>query len=451
MATKLEKLPTTDRGWQTWIQNQKPPEARRWVSMGGGLTVCLEEAGSKTFQARIRRIGDRNARHFTLGHFPECSVGDARQRLAETRSAAKESRDPALDRRRAREGIEEVSTFGALAEVYLMRSAESRKRPKTVEMEQRAIEALRHALGDRLLTDIQPRDIASVVEREAARLRKKGRTGRTANIMLATAKRIFRDGRGSGIFTLPSPASDLERPASEKARQRVLFDGRVLRDMIAPELNETGRFVVALKAADAPGADHGTRAALLLALLLGARAGEIAALEWSSVRLDDATPVLVIVTGKTKSAARTLPLPTQAVAIFRELRVMADRNAQFVFPARLGAGRAEHVHPESLSRAFSRMCSSLKIEGATLHDCRRSAASGLVEITGDPVLVERVLGHKGKTTLARHYDRSMRLAPMLKALSAWADVIDDAAARAASLALPAPTLALPAPSRERRL
>jgi hypothetical protein len=40
---------------------------------------------------------------------------------------AKEGRDPALDRRRAREGIEQVATFGALADLYLLRRAEKGK------------------------------------------------------------------------------------------------------------------------------------------------------------------------------------------------------------------------------------------------------------------------------------------------------------------------------------
>jgi integrase len=446
-----ERRPKTDQGWQAWLQNQKPPAARRWVAMGGGLTVCLEEGGGKTFQARIRRIGDKNPRRINIGHFPECSVSEARQRVSEVRAAAKEGRDPALDRRRAREGIEQVATFGALADLYLLRRAEKGKlRPKTIEMETQAIVSLRRALGDRLLTDIEPRDIASVVEREASRLRKSGRTGRSANIMLGVCKRIFRNARGSGNFTLPSPAAELTRPAKEQPRERILFDGQVLRDMIDPELNETGRLIAALISADKPGPDRGTRAALLLGLMLGLRAGEIAALEWSAVRLDDPMPVIVIVSGKTKAATRTLPLPPQAVAVLRVLRATTNGKDRYVFPARSGAGRAKHLHAESLSRAFARLCTSLKIDDAVLHDLRRTCLSGLVEITGDETLAERIAGHKGRSTLSRHYDMSKRLEPMLTAVSAWADALYAAVARAAPLTLPAPIMALPAPTTRTR-
>jgi len=429
MATKTEKLPKTDAGWQTWLLNVKPPEERRWIALGGGLTVCLEVGGGKVFQGRPRRVGDKNARRVAVGHFPAVSVAQARQRLAEARSMAREGRDPALAQRRAREGLEEIATFGQLAESYLKRRAEGGElRDKTLGIEAQALAPLRRALGDRLLADLEPRDFSAVIEREAARLRKAGKTGRLANQSLAAAKRAYKDARGRGEFTGPSPVAELKRPAKESPRERVLFDGRVLRHMIDPERNEIGALVAALRS-DAPGPDHGTRAALLLGLFLGMRAGEIAALEWSAVRLDDAVPTLVVVAGKTKAATRTLPLPAQAVAILRALRATADGKARHVFPARSGAGRAEHLHAESLSRAFSRLCAALGIDGAVLHDLRRTALSGIIELTGGEALAERVAGHKGQSALARHYDKAKRLNPMLKALTAWADAVDDAAER----------------------
>ena len=454
MATKAAwkypgKRPATDKGWQVWIMNVKSPADRDWIPLGGGLVLCLEVGGGKTFQARIRRKGETNARRINIGHFPDCSVDDARQRLAEARSVAKEKKDPAVERRRAREGIEKVATFAQLIDRYLAsRAANSKLRPKTLLIETQALELVRRALGDRLLTDIETRDGSAVVEREAARLLKKGRSGRSANITLAAAKRVFRYGRRTGLFTGPNPFAEIERPADESARDRILHDGRVLCDMERPELNELGCFVAALKSLHDPGPDRGTRAALLIGLMLGMRAGEVAALEWLHVRLDDAT--LLISTGKTAAARRLLPLPSQAMAIFRSLRAAAAHSERYVFASRSGAGRRPHLHAESLSRAFSRLCTALEIEGAVLHDCRRTAATGLVELTNDPELVEKILGHKVKTTLGRVYDHSRQLGPMLAALSAWADVIDDAAARAAPLALPPPLVALPAPSTEAR-
>ena len=168
MATKTaEKLPKSDQGWQSYLQNRKPPEEREWLPLGHGLVVCISPSGDRAFQARLRRIGDKHARRVTIGHFPEVSVAEARQRLLAARAAAKEGRDPSLDRRRAREGVETVATFGKLADLYLAeRAASGKLRPKTIEMETRAIATLRKALGDRLLADIETQGIATVIRRE---------------------------------------------------------------------------------------------------------------------------------------------------------------------------------------------------------------------------------------------------------------------------------------------
>ena len=194
MPAKATGLPKTDQGWQGLDQNQRPPAERRWIGMGGGLAVCLETNGGKVFLCRYRRIGDKNASRVTIGYFPRSvSVAEARQRVAEIRSSAKEGADPALARRRAREGIEEVATFGQLAERYLARRAESGGlRDKTLGIETQALAPLRRALGDRLLADLEARDFSAVIEREAKRLRKAGRTGRLANLSLAAAKSVSR-------------------------------------------------------------------------------------------------------------------------------------------------------------------------------------------------------------------------------------------------------------------
>ncbi|MBG0796658.1 integrase family protein [Methylocystis sp. L43] len=445
MAKTIEKLPKTDQGLQAWLQNRKPPAEREWLALGHGLTVCIAPSGDKTFQARLRRIGDKNARRITIGHFPETSVAEARQKLLAARAAVKSGRDPALDRRRAREGIETVATFGRLLDLYLIERAEkghqrgSRKgKPlaaKTMLMQKRAVAMLRKALGDRLLDDIKPLDVSTVIDREEKRLRKAGRTGRAANIALGVARQAFKFARQKGHLR-QNPAADLDRPASEIARARILYDSVVLKPspdehgVVTGDEGEIGRLAEALADLDTPGPDRGTRAALLLALLLGMRANEVASLQWSAVHLDDSTPALTVVRAKTAAGVRTLPLPRQAADLLRALKMETPKKTGFVFPARNEGGRAEHLHPESLSRAFSRLCDRLDIKEAVLHDLRRTALSAIVELKGDTVLAERIAGHKGTTTLSKHYDQSTRLTPMLDALTQWADAIDAARARA---------------------
>jgi hypothetical protein len=258
--------------------------------------------------------------------------------------------------------------------------------------------------------------------------------------LLAVAKRLYRMAKGWGLITQGNPAANLTRPVKEAARDRVLFDGRVLVADHNPKLNEMGKCVLALNADPTLKPEsRSSRIAINLCLLLGVRALEICALEWSAVRLDDETPSATITRSKTKAGLRTLSLPLQAVVLLRELREKAGR-AKYVFPADPGAKRAPHLHPESLSRAFARSCDRLKIDNVVLHDLRRTCLSGLVEL-GYGDLAERIAGHAGISVLRRVYDRSSRLDAMREALAAWAGAVDNAVQRATTskpLALPAP-------------
>ena len=434
MDPKTRELPKTDRGWQAWLSNRRSSGSREWISMGGGLRVCLEQGGGKTFQARLRRPGDHNPKTIPLGTWPACSIPEARKRLEEAKAIAKEGRDPSVEHRRRRSGIAEVRTLSALVDLYLERREQAGGlRAKTLKIETDALKRLRARLGDRLLADLEPHDIATVVQAEATRLRRAGGSARSANIMLATTKRMFRHARGWGVLTGPSPAADLARPAQEAPRDRVLHDPLLIPDKRDASRNETGRLLVALRDMSKTGPlelERETRVALYLALALGMRASEVVSLARTVVDVRSEQPSLTIASAKTKAGERTLPLPTQVADAIRGLLANGDGRRKFLFPARSDAKRAEHLHPESLSRAFARACAALKIERASLHDLRRTCLTGIGELTGDDAIAERIAGHKGKSTLARHYDQSRRLAPMLKALQAWSDALESMAAKA---------------------
>jgi len=119
--TRASSAGSTDKDWQAYLQSIKSPAERQWIALGGGLVVCLEASGTKTFQVRVRRQGDENARRIVIGHFPASSVADARRALAEIKAIAKEGRDTALERRRAKAGITDVGLLSDLVDAYLAR------------------------------------------------------------------------------------------------------------------------------------------------------------------------------------------------------------------------------------------------------------------------------------------------------------------------------------------
>jgi integrase len=429
MAGGKRELPKTDKGLQAYISNVRPTAEREWLALGNGLTICLEPSGMKTFQARIRRQGELNPRRVRIGSFPAISLAEARHKLIELKSIAREGRDPALEQRRARAGVSKLRTLSDLIGEYLTRR-EEQVAPKTLKIERDLLEGvLAPALGDRLLADLEPLDFGKVVSNYAARLKREGRSGGTnANKLLAAARRMFKTARGWGIVAGVDPTAGLAKPVKEAPRDRVLFDGAVLVGP-DPRLNELGRLVCALTADPCPvPVSPPTRAALMLTLRMGFRALETCSLEWRAIDLDGAAPSITVTTSKTSAGLRALPLPRAAVETLRELRVSSGKVQVFLFPAEAGSKRAKHLHPESLSRAFARACDRLGIADASTHDLRRTCLSGLIEL-GHESVAERIAGHVPRHVLGRHYDRSSRMEAMRAGLEAWSAAIDAAAAR----------------------
>jgi integrase len=429
IKTLPRELPKTDKGLQAYLSNIRPPPRRECLALGGGLNIFLEPSGVKTFQARIRRQGDQAARRIRIGGFPTISIAEARNKLAEMKSAIREGSDPALAQRRAGAGVSKLRTLNDLIGEYLSRR-EDLIAAKTLKIERDLLEGvLAPLLGDRLLSDLEPIDFGGVVTDYARRLKREGRSnGTNANKLLAATRRMFKTARGWGVVGAADPTSGLVKPAKEAPRDRVLFDGSVLVGP-DPRLNELGRLVSALS--DDPSSvpvSASTRVALMLTLRLGLRALETCSLEWRAIDVDSALPSITVTRSKTSAGLRALPLPHAAVERIRDLRAGSGKDQVFLFPAEPSSKRARHMHPESLSRAFARACQRLGIPAASTHDLRRTCLSGLIEL-GHESVAERIAGHARRHVMGRHYDRSTRMEAMRAALDAWSAAIDAAAAR----------------------
>lgn len=196
MADGIRELPKSDRGLQTYLSNLRAPRVREWLALGGCLEICLRPDGAKIFQARLRRLGDKNPGRIEIGSFPAVSVAEARKKVLEARSIIREGRDPALERRRARAGVRGVRTLADLVTEYLGRR-EGAIAAKTLKLETELLEdVLVPALGARLLADLAPMDFGSVLADYASRLKREGRSnGTNANKLLAVSRRMFKAAR----------------------------------------------------------------------------------------------------------------------------------------------------------------------------------------------------------------------------------------------------------------
>lgn len=170
-----------------------------------------------------------------------------------------------------------------------------------------------------------------------------------------------------------------------------------------------------------------TVAALTLSALLFQRPGNMRALEWAWIDLDEAMLTLPPWSmkrrkhGKLNGPPHFVPLPQQAVATFRDLIPLTGQG-KYVFPSVRGGAR-----PMS-NNTMNAALRSLGFDGdeMTAHGFRAMARTVMVErIPGiDPEVIEAQLAHQKSGPLGEAYDRAEYMALRRQLMQVWADYLD---------------------------
>jgi integrase len=152
-----------------------------------------------------------------------------------------------------------------------------------------------------------------------------------------------------------------------------------------------------------------------LLLLTGQRRNEIGRLQWSEI--DQARKLIVLAPARTKNSRQhEVPLSRQALAIIE--RMPRRNSTDYLFGKRSGYS--------DWGRAKQQFDQGLGIAAWTLHDLRRTAATGMAELGVQPWITEAVLNHVSghKSGVAGIYNRAKYAAEMREALQKWADHLD---------------------------
>ena len=157
--------------------------------------------------------------------------------------------------------------------------------------------------------------------------------------------------------------------------------------------------------------------ALKLAPLLFVRPGELRQAEWAAIDLKTAEWRFTV--SKTKSD-HIVPLPTQAVAVLKELHGLTG-GGRYVFPSARGGNRP--MSDNAVLAAMRRL--SIPKEEMTGHGFRAMARTILDEVLGfRPDFIEHQLAHAVRDPNGRAYNRTAHLPERRKMMQAWADYLD---------------------------
>jgi integrase len=380
-----------------------------------GLYLVVQPSGAKSWAVRYRRHG-RPAKA-TIGRYPAITLEKARELARGVMLAVAEGKDPAADKRQARAETEGRS-FGEVAARFIERYAKANTRESSWKEAERLlnVEAFprwRH----RQLDDIKRADIVElldgIVDRGAST---------TANRVLACVRRLFNWTVERGLLER-SPCEGVRPPAAETSRDRVLSDAELL---------------TLWRVADGIAWPFGY--VLQLLILTGQRRDEVAAMRWSEIDLDKRTWIIPRERSK-NGIAHEVPLSDPVMAILESLpRIMAGgRASEFVFTSTgaspvSGFSRAKLRVDAAIikhERAASQDPQAVKAWPRwTVHDLRRTFASGAARLGIGLPTIEKILNHTSGSFrgVAGVYQRHEFSQEKRIALEAWAAHVTSLAA-----------------------
>ncbi|UKE49540.1 integrase arm-type DNA-binding domain-containing protein [Xanthomonas translucens] len=386
-------MPLTD----TAIRRTKCLATPQKLRDGNGLYLLLRPDGARWWRYDYRRpvTGKRNTLSF--GTYPEVSLSDARERLAEARRLLAAKIDPGEQRKAVKAAGEAAAanSFEVVAREWFAKQ----QKDWSIQYADKIIR--------RLQTDIFPwigsSPIAAITAPELLkhleRIEQRGAI-ETAHRALQTCGAVFR-------YAVRTGRAEADPTGALKG---ALTPWRSMPFAAATTSEEA---TTVLRKVDISTSRPVVRSALRLAPLLFARPGELVRMRWAELDLDAGQwRYFVTKTKRTHIAA----LSTQAVEILRDLHPLTGRG-EFVFPG--GRDPRKHMSGNAILVA-ARRCGIEKDE-STIHGFRHMASTLLNEMGGwTPDAIESALTHK-MPGVRGIYNQAQYLDERRKMMQAWGD------------------------------
>lgn len=376
----VRNLPVPDSGQVQYADGKLP-----------GFGVRVGASGVKVFYLNYRING--RSRRMALGRYPFTSLAKARADAHTAIGQIADGIDPQGAVISSTSGpVSDALTFAqALDQFVDLYCAHHNRASTAAETERILRSAFLDPWSKRGIGAISRSDVLTILDAIVAR----GKPSAAIHAYAAIRK-FFGWAVERGLIET-SPCLNLKPPAKKRSRERVLADA---------EINKLW------KASQAEGYPFG--AIFQLLLLTAQRRGEVVGMRWSEIDLK--AGLWTIPGTRTKNGkAHTVPLTPRVRAI---LKTMPRFESEFVFPAR---GKPEQAY-SGYSKGKRALDAEAKLHDWTLHDLRRTAATGMARLGVAPHVVEKILNHSTGTFagVAGVYNRFEYRKEMREALALWA-------------------------------
>lgn len=385
------------------VENTKPDPEKRFEVPDPGLTglyLVVQPSGSKSWALRYRLNGRPSK--LTLGKWPIMGVAGARAAATAAIEEVEHGRDPAAARKAAKAAAAQDADrdkVSSVVDLFLRRHAShNRSGDNVAAMFRREIIG---KWGDREIHTITKRDVIEVLDAIVDR-----GSPVTANRLRAHLNTLFNWSKGRDIIG-ENPLDGIKPPAPEKPRDRVLNDAEIRLFWSA-----------------CGGLGYPFAPLYRLLLLTGARLREVAEIEWREIDAETWT----------LPAERSKNGDEHAIPLSPEVRAIIDclprigRHAFTTTGATPASGftrakkRLDRLMGEAANKDHPKDAEPVVIPPFTIHDLRRTAATGMAGLRFPPHVVEAVLNHRSgsRRGVAGVYNRFDYADEKRQALEAWA-------------------------------
>lgn len=379
-------------------RNAKPTDKPQRLGDGGGLFLEVRPNGSKLWRYRYEIAGRENM--LALGDYPTVSLADARKGRDTARELAKQGIHPAHARQadKARQIAANGDTFKAVALEWVDQIQARGRTAKYIAQIKRDLEVdVFPTIGALPCRSVTPAHLLAIIKRVEKR------APVTAGNLRQWCGAIFR-------FAIATLRADTDPASALKGaihRPKVEHHKPLSR-------NEIPKFLKALAAYQG---NRATVIALRLLLLLWVRPSELRLARWDEFDLDGALWRIPAERMKMREL-HVVPLPSQAVALLRELATITG-GRDWLFP------NTRNPQTYMTGTTTNRALEYLGYGGRfSSHGFRSTASTILNEMGYRPDVIERQLAHKERNQVRASYNRAQYLPERRQMLMDWADMVD---------------------------
>jgi integrase len=356
----------------------------RFEPGSGGFGIRVTPVGAKLFTAQSR-VGKGRAKRIALGRFPDVSVAEARKAAQQALVDLRAGKDPVLERQaRARATEAGQLTVAEFAAEWLDKHVDKMRRARTAADYRSIVEKrINPAIGHLLLAAVTKADVIDLHEAMA-------KTPRRANYVTRVIGSLMRYAEDKG-----------KRPQNTNPARGVQMYREGKRERFMSEA-EIGRAAEAIKACERSGAITPHAAGgLRLALLTGARSGEITAAQWSQI---DWERKFIRLPDSKSGYPRTIYLSDAAMEVVHGL----PRVGPYIVAGRKKGRKSKNSGSDdveayrNLGRSWIVVRAKAGLDDVRLHDLRHSYASVAAAKGHSLPMIGKLLGHRVAATTQRY-------------------------------------------------